>query len=395
MSRPKIEPVRFVPALPWLCAPRAALDAPRLPFPFSEARLRYTFSGTAAVYQGVQALGLQPGDEVLCPAYHCGHEIEPFIRKGCQVSLYRVQSNLEIDLDDIRQRLTPGTKALLVTHYFGFAQPALDELKALCLSNGTFLVEDCAHALFSDNAAHTLGRAGDIAIFSFRKTLPLPHGGGLLINNPALALDAPTQTPSGLSTAVKAIDLYKKALLQYGGSRYSLLKRSGLLIWLPLLKLAEIAWRMDFPSRMQWYDPDDEGLDFDSEILSWGMAPYCQRLLPALMSPDIRARRRHHWQQLATALADHPTIRPAFSSLPAETCPLFFPIQVDAREQWVKNLQAAQIYAAPWWEAHYPKVDWKPFTEATALKARMIALPLHQDLTETALSRMINFLHSH
>lgn len=125
------------------------------------------------------------------------------------------------------------------------------------------------------------------------------------------------------------------------------------------------------------------------------MSTYCQRLLPGLMSPDIRARRRHHFEQLLSALSQHPTIKPVFATLPAETCPLFFPILTDQRDEWVKALQGAQIYAAPWWEAHYPKVDWKPFSESTALKARAIALPIHQDLSESALSRMINFLHSH
>jgi perosamine synthetase len=391
MSKP--EPVRFVPSLPWLLPPYVAGQGHRpLPFPFSAASLRLTFSGTAAIAQGVKALDLPSGSEVLCPAYHCGHEIEPFIRAGCEVGLYRVAPDLQIDLDDIRKRLGPQVKALLVTHYFGFPQLQLAALQHLCKQNGTLLVEDCAHALFSDNAEGTLGRLGDIAIFSFRKTLPLPHGGGLLINNPDLKLTDEPLTPSGLSTITKAFDLHKKSLLQNLDNRHSLTARTGLLVYLPLLKLAELLWRLNLPSKKAWYDPDDEGLGFDNDILSWGISAYCRKLLPALVNPEIKQVRRKHWLFLQEQLAGQTVFTPAFKSLPDAVCPLFFPVLTADRTSWVKRLQQAQIYAAPWWESAYPKVAWQEFTESTALKAHMIALPLHQDLSDTAMTRMADFL---
>ncbi len=389
------EVVRFVPSLPWLLAPRMAPQAASgSVFPFSEPRLHLTFSGTAAIAQATRVMGLGPGSRVLCPAYHCGHEIEPFFRAGCEVDLYRVRSDLQIDVEDIAARLVPGIKALLVTHYFGFPQRHLAELKELCRRNGTLLVEDCAHALFSDGTEGPLGSTGDLSVFSFRKTLPLPHGGGLLINDPHLGPLPPNLAPSNLSTLTKAIDLYKKSLLQNLGARHSPVERANLLWCLPLLKLAEVFWRLDLPSRTAWYDPDDEGFGFADEILRWGMSAYCRRLLPGLSDPGIRDVRRGHWLILQERLAGLAHLKPAFPELPPGVCPLFFPILIADRTAWVKRLQENRIYAAPWWEALYPKVALQDFPDALELKARMIALPLHQDLSAAALARMTDFLRN-
>ena len=65
-----------------------------------------------------------PGSVVLCPSYNCGHEIEPLLRLGLRPKWYRVGPDLETDLDDIRRRFTEEVRAVLVTHFFGFAQPA-------------------------------------------------------------------------------------------------------------------------------------------------------------------------------------------------------------------------------------------------------------------------------
>ncbi|MGF1615993.1 MAG: aminotransferase class I/II-fold pyridoxal phosphate-dependent enzyme [Gammaproteobacteria bacterium] len=387
------EPVRFVPTLPSLIPTKVVNAAPRyVPFPLSQRSFRYTFSGTAAIAQGLAAMALRPGSKVLCPSYHCGHEIEPFIRAQFQVELYRVQRDLQIDLQDIRDRLKPEVRALLVTHYFGFAQRQLRELYELCRQNGTLLVEDCAHALLSDNPEGNLGRMGDVAIFSFRKTLPVPHGGGFLVNNAELRPPPPPRRPPKLSTLTKAVDLYKKALLQNAGCNHSFLERSGLLLYLPLLQCAAICWRLGIPSRQAWYDPDDEGLEFDNDILWWGMANFCRRLLPGLISPTVKVARCRNWQYLEAKLAEQSRFVPAIRSLLDSTCPLVFPVLVDDRDYWVKRLQAEKIFAAPWWNVGYPKVNWQPFEEARYLNTHMIALPVHQDLSESGLERMANFL---
>lgn len=128
-----------------------------LPFPVSEPNVVLTYSGTGAAYQAFHTLGLSVGSTVLYPSYNCGHEIEPLTRLGLCVECYRIKDELQLDLEDIENRIKGDIKALLVTHYFGFAQP-LTKLRQLCDQYGIFLVEDCAHAFLSDNADQNLAR---------------------------------------------------------------------------------------------------------------------------------------------------------------------------------------------------------------------------------------------
>ena len=74
---------------------------------------------------------LGPGDEVLAPAYNCGAEIDPFIKAGAKVVLYDVNRRLGIDPDGIARSITPATRVVYVTHFFGFSQ-CIDSLAAVC-----------------------------------------------------------------------------------------------------------------------------------------------------------------------------------------------------------------------------------------------------------------------
>ena len=58
-----------------------------------------------------------------------------------------------------------------------------------------FLIEDCALSLFSHDGERPLGSLGDAAIFCFYKTLPVPHGGGLLLRKVHEAGLAPPAPP--------------------------------------------------------------------------------------------------------------------------------------------------------------------------------------------------------
>ena len=294
--------VRFQPVLPLGAALGGGRASGARPFPLDQPRVLLTFSGTAGIYQAFRAIGLRPGAVVLCPSYNCGHEIEPLIRLGLRVRCYRVGGDLEVDLDDLRRRMDREVKAVLVTHYFGFGQ-RLDELKTLCDRRGVFLVEDCAHALFSDNASGDLGRAGDAAVYSIRKTLPLPNGGAVLFNNPGIPMPAPLDPPPMLTTWLKALDLTRKSVVdrvRRDGSWTDLLPMAAMV---PLVGSRELLIRLHPAQGTACYDPDDENLGFDSRIMDWSMSPYSAALLNRIDAGGIAARRRHNYKALAARAA--------------------------------------------------------------------------------------------
>jgi dTDP-4-amino-4,6-dideoxygalactose transaminase len=69
----------------------------RLPFPLEEPDCRTFSLARHGLFMGIKALGLEPGDEILVPAYHHGAEIEALVRAGIVCRFYDVGQRLELD----------------------------------------------------------------------------------------------------------------------------------------------------------------------------------------------------------------------------------------------------------------------------------------------------------
>jgi len=146
-------------------------------------------SGRSALLLAAKALGLKEGDEIIAPSYYGEGAIVSFERLGIKVVLARVnfvekakQMSIGLDLYDVKKNICENTKAILLIHYFGFANATLIGIKELCRKNNIALIEDCAQVLFSKYQDKLLGSFGDVSIFSLEKTMPLPNGGVLCIN---------------------------------------------------------------------------------------------------------------------------------------------------------------------------------------------------------------------
>src|SRR3989442_2369711 len=147
-------------------------------------------NGTAALFLALRALGIGPGDEVLCPSMtfvataatviHCG--AKPVLVDICSLE------NPTMDPDDAARKISSRTKAILPLPYAGI--PAeMDRLSALAQSNGIFLVEDAAHApgaLFAGRACGSFGEAGCFSFFG-NKNMTTAEGGMITTNDPELA----------------------------------------------------------------------------------------------------------------------------------------------------------------------------------------------------------------
>ncbi|MGG4094487.1 DegT/DnrJ/EryC1/StrS family aminotransferase [Paenibacillus lautus] len=123
-------------------------------------------SGTAALLTAYFALGLPRGAEVLVPTNTFRATVTPLLT----LNLFPVFCDSDpitrcIDLDDAESRITPNTKALVVTHIWG--HPAdMERAVAICKKNNLFLVEDCSHAHGATWNGKRVGTFGDIAVFS-------------------------------------------------------------------------------------------------------------------------------------------------------------------------------------------------------------------------------------
>jgi dTDP-4-amino-4,6-dideoxygalactose transaminase len=147
-------------------------------------------NGTAALFLALKALGIGPGDEVLCPSMtfvataaavlHCG--AKPVLVDICSLE------NPTMDPADAAAKITSRTRAILPVHYAGI--PAdMDQLSALAKSNMLFLVEDAAHSPGAGFAGQPCGSFGEAGCFSFfgNKNITTGEGGMITTSDPELA----------------------------------------------------------------------------------------------------------------------------------------------------------------------------------------------------------------
>jgi dTDP-4-amino-4,6-dideoxygalactose transaminase len=367
----------------------------RLPFPLATNDYLLYFSARFALAAGIRYLGINEGETVLLPSYNCGIEIEPFHHFGIRTDFYRIKPDLTIDMVDIARRMCRGVKAVLVTHYLGFPQP-LGEIRELCNTWNAFLIEDCAHALLSSDSGKFLGMTGDISVFSLLKTLPVPNGGVLVINNPKTRVQREECRPSVFSTLYYLADLKRQktssdnlatALMEYLLS--SLFWRGVNAVRLAAAAVAKVTGI----KIVSFVRPDS--YVFNSEILNWGMSPLSTNIINTTNFELIKERRRDNFKHLLKRLLLS-ECRQEFGfpieTLPNGVCPLFFPLIVKGdgkREYLYLALKERGIASHPWWDRFHPAVPWEEFPEAVSLKERLFGIPIHQDLTFEHLDRII------
>ena len=142
-------------------------------------------NGTDALVLALDALGVGPGDEVLCPAFTFYATAEAIARRGATPVFCDLErETLNVDPADAAERVTSRTKAMIAVHLFG--RPA----RVAELPVGTPVVEDAAQAFGAVVGGIRVGTLGVAATFSFFPTknlFGLGDGGLVATGDPELA----------------------------------------------------------------------------------------------------------------------------------------------------------------------------------------------------------------
>jgi len=136
-------------------------------------------NGTVALHLALEALKIGKGDEVIVPTLTYIASVNTILQTGATVVYADSLLNTwNIDVEDIRRRITPKTKAVMVVHLYGLPCE-MDSILNLCHEKGLFLIEDCAEAFGSFYKQQHVGTFGDVATFSFfgNKTITTGEGG--------------------------------------------------------------------------------------------------------------------------------------------------------------------------------------------------------------------------
>jgi dTDP-4-amino-4,6-dideoxygalactose transaminase len=219
MSSAAGNPIRF--SRPWFdereaAAVRAVLsghisgDGPtgrrveaRLAEMLGPGRVLLTTSGTHALELALLALGIGPGQEVVCPSFTFVSSANAALRVGARPVFADIdERTLGLDPGDVEARLGPRTVALMPVHYAGVA-PDMEPLLDLARRHGLRVVEDAAQGLAASWRGRPLGTLGDAGCFSFHesKNVTCGEGGALFVRDPEVAGRAEIAREKGTNRA--------------------------------------------------------------------------------------------------------------------------------------------------------------------------------------------------
>jgi len=142
-------------------------------------------SGTASIQAAMFGLKIGHGDEIIAPSVTYWASLLPVYSLGGTVVFSDIdEKTLCIDTNDILNKISKNTKAIVVVHYCG--HPAdLDEILKIAKEHNIFVLEDVSHAHGALYKNKKVGTFGDVACASLMsgKSLMAGEGGMLTTNN--------------------------------------------------------------------------------------------------------------------------------------------------------------------------------------------------------------------
>lgn len=141
-------------------------------------------SGRSAEYLILKAMGIKSGDEVIIQAFSCVAVPNSILWLGATPVYVDIDDSYNMDVDDLKKKITKMTKAVIIQHTFGI--PAdIEKIRGVVEKEGLYLIEDCAHSLGVKINNKYVGTFGDAAFFSFGrdKIISSVFGGMAITSN--------------------------------------------------------------------------------------------------------------------------------------------------------------------------------------------------------------------
>lgn len=141
-------------------------------------------NGTAALEISIKALNLKKGDEVIIPAFTIFSSVLCLLKQGIKPVL--VDSDLNdwnMDINEIIKKINKNTKAIIITHIYGFPVNMKKVLK-IAKNKKIKIIEDAAEMIGQNYNGKKCGSFGEISTFSFYANKHITTGeGGMILTN--------------------------------------------------------------------------------------------------------------------------------------------------------------------------------------------------------------------
>ncbi len=258
---------------------------------------------------------------------------------------------LTLDPADVRRKITPQTRALMLVHYAGHPCD-MDAFMAIAREHNLLIIEDCAHAAGSTYHRQPVGTFGDAGCFSFHavKNITMGEGGALV---------------------VKHAEQYERAMrLRWCGISKSTWERA---------RAQSYSWQ---------YDVQEIGYKVHLSDIAAAIG-----LVQLRKAEQHREARRRIWCAYNEAFADLP-VEPLAVHDDITTTYLIYVLKTERRDDLIDFLRARGIgtsvhyYPNHLFELYRPYRADVPVTEE--LWQKIITLPIYPSLTDEQMHTVID-----
>tara|TARA_X000001036_G_C20624984_1_gene784733 strand:+ start:42 stop:1187 length:1146 start_codon:yes stop_codon:yes gene_type:complete len=141
-------------------------------------------SGTAALEVALKSLNLKRNDEVIIPTFTIISSIMCLIKEGIKPVLVDSDiSNWNMSVEQTIKKITKKTKAIIITHIYGFPV-AMKKILEVAKKKNIIIVEDAAEMIGQKYNGQLCGSFGHISTFSFYANKHITTGeGGMILTN--------------------------------------------------------------------------------------------------------------------------------------------------------------------------------------------------------------------
>lgn len=178
-------------------------------------------SCTSALHLALILANVKEGDEVITTPMTCSATNIPILYERAKPVFADIQNlSLNIDPKDIKRKITPKTKAIMVVHWGG--EPCdMDEILAAAKDAKVPVIEDAAHALGAKYKGKYIGSVSDFTCFSFQaiKQITTVDGGILTCRSDAAYKRGKLLRWYGIDRDFKG-DIYWKFKVEEAGFKY-------------------------------------------------------------------------------------------------------------------------------------------------------------------------------
>lgn len=301
------------------------------------------------------------GKKVLIPAYTCQTVIDPFQQEGWAIEYYNITMRLRIDTEDLRTKYDRFKPNLCIAHpYYGadLNQEELDALSEL-KNDGCILVEDLTQCIFSTQRSDIF----DYFTGSYRKWFPIPDGAFVIGKN--LDVEGLAENIDFVQPMADAMYL-RGAFHQIGDNN-----------------LKEISRRVGNVAISH----------ISGTIEPHLMSGLSQYLLSKIDIDITKKKRFENYRFLYEHLQGARACRMIERNFEELTCPpLFFPIYVDNRTVFQRELAQNEVYAPVLWPVYTKSLLIN--NDLKQIYDKIIMLPIDQRYGIEDMVRIVELLYS-